>query len=126
MLSRRATIATNTFCGQCGYNLKTLAIFGRCPECGNVYDSRATVQEGILRDEDIHFPWAGVAGSLLSGAIGAGGIIRAVQKGATWAWVPAVAFILLFLLFVIITYRHAAQFIRHRLLLRAAMRSDDG
>ncbi len=33
-------ISDNNVCGKCGYDLTGIAMRGRCPECGNMYDRR--------------------------------------------------------------------------------------
>ncbi|MFH0980076.1 MAG: hypothetical protein V2A79_00870 [Planctomycetota bacterium] len=62
----------SVFCGNCGYNLRTLPYIGRCPECGNEYNARPAVRKGIYVSTEVWFPgvellctvfflgWAGV------------------------------------------------------------------
>ncbi len=57
---------TSTFCGSCGYNLKTLPRVGRCPECGGGYDGRVREMKNILVPESLVLPW----GDIMASAIG--------------------------------------------------------
>lgn len=43
---RRITSAT--YCGVCGYNLRTLPYVYNCPECGGEYNARPLVMKGIF------------------------------------------------------------------------------
>jgi hypothetical protein len=50
-------IPNSVYCGQCGYNLKTLPGIGRCPECGNPYKVVGIHRTGIHDNAYIEFPW---------------------------------------------------------------------
>ena len=50
-LDRR--IAHSVYCGECGYNLRTLPYAGRCPECGGEYNARPLIMKGIFNHEKI-------------------------------------------------------------------------
>ncbi len=39
----------SVYCGECGYNLKTLPYVGVCPECGNNYNARPLKMEGVFQ-----------------------------------------------------------------------------
>jgi len=65
---RRITSAT--YCGECGYNLKTLPYVYTCPECGNQYNARPLAMKGIFLPQEGTAPmqettavlvWAGIA-----------------------------------------------------------------
>jgi len=49
-------IGHSIYCGECGYNLRTLSYLGRCPECGNEYNARPAVRKGIYIATEIKFP----------------------------------------------------------------------
>lgn len=62
-------ITSPTYCSRCGYNLRTLPYVHRCPECGNPYNARVLVMQGIFVPTDglaptfetfIVFVWAGM------------------------------------------------------------------
>ena len=83
-------ISGSIYCGQCGYNLRTLPYVHRCPECGQGYNARPMSMKGIFNPADAGLPigdmfavifwavlaylliWAGLAprqtGFLLAGA----------------------------------------------------------
>jgi len=58
-------IASSTYCGSCGYNLRTLPYRYCCPECGQEYNARPQVMKGIFTPQAADFPY----GSLLYGLI---------------------------------------------------------
>ncbi len=49
-------ISYSIYCGQCGYNLRTLRYIGRCPECGNEYNARPAVRQGVHVPGEVRFP----------------------------------------------------------------------
>lgn len=66
---RKGTITGNVYCGSCGYNLHCLPYVYRCPECGNQYSARRLRRRGIFRPEDMVFPVADIAWTLVILAI---------------------------------------------------------
>ena len=49
-------IATSTYCGKCGYNLRTLPYVYVCPECGSAYNARPLAMKGIFVNEQLRLP----------------------------------------------------------------------
>ncbi len=49
-------ISHSVYCSRCGYNLRMLPYIGRCPECGNEYNARPAVRNGIYVSTDLSFP----------------------------------------------------------------------
>ena len=41
-------LTLSTYCGECGYNLRTLPYVYTCPECGNAYNARPLMMKGIF------------------------------------------------------------------------------
>ena len=55
-------ITTSTYCGNCGYNLRTLPYIYTCPECGHEYNARPLVRRGIFDPSEAEIPWWHMAG----------------------------------------------------------------
>jgi len=51
-------ITGSVYCGNCGYNLKTLPYSYQCPECGQEYNARPLHRRGIHEPLDEEFPFA--------------------------------------------------------------------
>jgi ribosomal protein L37E len=73
-LDAAGCVATDTPCDQCGYNLRTLHVSARCPECG--YPVMRALRSGMLRDAPrtyirrlIHGADALLVAVLLSGGV---------------------------------------------------------
>jgi len=61
----RGVITGDVYCGNCGYNLKTLPYVYRCPECGSEYCARRLFPRGIFYLSRSSFPY----GELIAFAI---------------------------------------------------------
>ena len=64
---RLLTLAT--YCGDCGYNLKTLPYVHTCPECGNQYNARPLRMTGIFLPHAAEFPVSDLFTALISGGV---------------------------------------------------------
>ena len=64
-------ITGSIYCGQCGYNLRTLPYVHTCPECGNQYNARPLKMEGIFLPQEAQIPW----GDLVAAGFCAGGAL---------------------------------------------------
>lgn len=58
-----------TYCGKCGYCLKTLPYQYACPECGNEYNARATEMKGIFVPNQAAYPYGDLLATLVYAAI---------------------------------------------------------
>lgn len=85
----------STFCGKCGYNLRTLPYVYTCPECGNQYNARPRSMEGIFSPSDAKFPINDVAASMVFSAFGIVLIWSGVSPTIKWLVVAGIAFCLL-------------------------------
>lgn len=108
----------NTFCGQCGYNLRTRPLIGRCPECGNDYSATPQSMRGIFRPRDLHLPFGTFFLGLICTLIGGPCLYLAVSRGETRAYVPAIPFVIFALSFLWITGSRTVTYVRYRALLR--------
>ena len=113
-------IEDSVFCEKCGYNLRTLRISGRCPECGSWYCGRWPRRQGVIQPEEIVFPTGDVCTALgLCGFTAA--LILALVSGGKWS-VPGVAFLALCVVSSALAVWHAWSGIaRYFLLLRRIM-----
>lgn len=57
-------IGGSLYCGNCGYNLKTLPYVYKCPECGNAFNARPLSMKGIFLPVDTSMPWSSALGAL--------------------------------------------------------------
>ena len=72
-------IIRSIYCGNCGYNLKTLPRSYVCPECGQQYNARRQPMKGIYFPHDVEPPFAHVAGALISTTIAVAVLIHAFK-----------------------------------------------
>jgi len=66
---RERRIAGTVYCGNCGYNLRTLFYVYRCPECGHEYNARPLVMKGIFLPQNISPPFVDMAAVVFCGPI---------------------------------------------------------
>ncbi len=64
-------ISSATFCGQCGYNLRTLPYIYNCPECGQAYNARPLKMKGIFVPIHLTFPIMNLVSTVFSGLMAA-------------------------------------------------------
>ncbi len=93
-------ILSSTYCGRCGYNLRTLPYVYTCPECGGQYNARPLKMQGIFLPQAVQVPAGDIAAALfcVAGALlfGVNGIISANVLRVVIAGV----FVLLFIPFM--------------------------
>lgn len=49
-------IRGSVYCGNCGYNLRTLPYIYQCPECGNHYNARPLTMKGVFLPQQAEPP----------------------------------------------------------------------
>jgi predicted Zn-ribbon and HTH transcriptional regulator len=62
-------IGGTVYCGNCGYNLRTLPYLYQCPECGNEYNARPLVMKGIFLPLSTSPPFVDMAAVVFCGPI---------------------------------------------------------
>ena len=67
------------YCGNCGYNLRTLPYVYTCPECGHEYNARPLTMRGIFLPHEASFPLRDLA-ALLACVLGT--VVFAVAHSA--------------------------------------------
>lgn len=111
-------VVGDTFCGTCGYNLRTRPLLGRCPECGSGYDARPHHPCGVFRPQDIRIPALPLAWGVLCLALGGPLLYLAVDRRVTLAYIPAVPLLLLGLAYLWNAGKGLARYLRYRALVR--------
>ena len=136
-LNRRINVPT--YCGTCGYNLRTLSYVYTCPECGNSYNARPLHMVNIFLPDQFTFPLGDLISAIIFMAIGldfaissdAFAAILLALKGndvgnvVVWGHF-GVAFFLLPIgaVFLVKAWRGIARFVRARLIVRR-IRADE-
>lgn len=64
-LDTQRTINYSVYCERCGYNLRYGRYIGRCNECGNPYNARPLVMQGVFNPHTHRFPTTDVLLTLL-------------------------------------------------------------
>lgn len=113
-------IQSDVFCAGCGYNLRTRPVIGRCPECGEAYNSRPLGMMGILIPQDIRLPVEDLIWTALTFAGGIVLLYVAVTAGKKWAYCAAVPLLMTSLLLAWMSARQSRRYFRHRSLIRRA------
>ncbi|MHC4697163.1 MAG: hypothetical protein ACYTFA_10505 [Planctomycetota bacterium] len=76
---RDRRIKGSTFCGRCGYNLRTLPYVYRCPECGNAYNARPLKMKGIFFPQAVYPPVKEMVATAFFSVIGVLLLISAIK-----------------------------------------------
>ncbi|HUU84893.1 MAG TPA: hypothetical protein VM243_15445, partial [Phycisphaerae bacterium] len=77
-------IIGNTYCGRCGYNLRTRPYSGRCPECGGQYNARPLRMQGVFDARLVVFPASDIFAALFTLGLGAWMILSGIQPMSEW------------------------------------------
>ncbi len=103
-------------CGTCGYNLYTLPVVGRCPECGSRYNARGRRMEGIFLPQENVFPSSDLATAGLCACIAAWFVTTlAYQHPLNWGTaVYALLFVIATAMAVSVAWRSLSRFLRFR------------
>lgn len=83
--TRMREMVGEVFCASCGYCLKALPYFGRCPECGSVYNAQSLNMTGIYMSQYLHPPIGLAFGTFISLAIGVCLLIMAAWNREIWS-----------------------------------------
>ena len=122
---RDRRIRGSLYCGNCGYNLKTLPRKYVCPECGHPYSTRAPMR-GIFFPHDSEPPLGSVAGILGCGTVAAILITDGVATGNQGEWILGAIFAALTLGFVIRAWIRLKRFLKFReIARRIAVQEED-
>ncbi|UCG17724.1 MAG: hypothetical protein JSV19_06780 [Phycisphaerales bacterium] len=108
-------INTSLYCGTCGYNLRGLPYSGLCPECGHPYNARDHNLVGIFLPQRLELPISDVFASLVS--LGLAVFLALYGLREPSLFLLAALFGLFAVLFLRLTWRRVAQYIRWRRIL---------
>jgi hypothetical protein len=114
----------DTFCAGCGYNLRTRPRVGRCPECGNEYDTRPLHLRGLLGMDAKAFPLIGLRDVVLALLVVAPFLVVGLE-GHVWGYYVAGAFALIAAYLGIVFVRGAVRWGRYSALMRQARREQN-
>lgn len=111
-------ITTSTYCGKCGYNLRTLPYTYICPECGQSYNARPLKMKGVFQPHEHEPPTGDAAMGLLSALAALLLIARAFADSDMSLLAMGLVFVALLLLYLIrfvqrlVRYIHACSITR--------------
>jgi hypothetical protein len=98
---KQRRITSSVYCGNCGYNLRTLPYNYHCPECGNAYNARPLSMRGIF----LPYQYEPPVGDGFYGLIcGLGALLlafRAITKTDPWLMGIAAVFVALTFVFAV-------------------------
>jgi len=118
-------IGGTVYCGNCGYNLRTLPYFYRCPECGNEYNARPLVMKGIFLPQNISPPFVDTAAVLFWGPIAFVLIDGATQPFEPTGFAMGILAAVLAVVYLWICIDRWRKAIRSRIILRRINRYED-
>ena len=123
---RDRRIGISTYCGNCGYNLKTLPRSYHCPECGSEYRARMPQMKGIYLENVNSLPFleviATVVFALMSGVLVVGAWRESNSVGY---WVTAMIFTAVTIIFAVAAYIRTNRFLRTARLAREIERQQE-
>ena len=112
--TRMREMVGEVYCASCGYCLKALPYFWRCPECGSVYNAQSLNMTGIYMSQHLRPPIGLAFGALVGLAIGAVLLVMAAADLTIW-WIGFGAFFSITgLLYLRLLLREAGRFLRSR------------
>ena len=118
-------IGTSTYCGNCGYNLKTLPRSYHCPECGSEYRARMPQMKGIYLQNDNSLPFletiAAVVFALVSGVL----VVGAWDSNSVGYGVTAMIFTAVTIILAVAAFRRTNRFLRTARLTRQIERQKE-
>ncbi len=107
-------ISGTVYCGNCGYNLRTLFYVYRCPECGQEYNARPLVMKGVFLPQNTSPPLADMAAAVLFGAVAYSLIDNATQPFEPVGFVMGLLAAILTVVYFGITLRRGRSYFKCR------------
>jgi len=107
-------ITTSVYCGNCGYNLRTLPYRYKCPECGQEYNARPRTMKGIYAPQDTDIPFGDIASAAFCGFA----VFILARNAFTpidpWRIVFAVVFVIFTVMFLSRAYDRLGELMKAR------------
>ncbi len=111
-------IAGTVYCGNCGYNLRTLFYVYRCPECGQEYNARPLVMRGIFLPQNVSPPFVEMFAVVFCGPIAFVLIDGATQPFEPTGFVMGLGAAILTVVYLWLAYGRWARVLRARIIAR--------
>lgn len=122
---RDRRISMSTYCGSCGYNLKTLPRSYHCPECGSEYRARPPRMNGIYMPHQ-NSPPLGAAVAVVVFALVAGLLVVGAWNSKSTGYVATAAiFVAITLSFAVHVVMRTNRFLRTLRLGRQIARQEE-
>lgn len=115
-LQRR--IPNSVYCGNCGYNLRTLPYMYTCPECGNQYNARPLKMRGIFLPYEVEPPLGDAVATVFCGLATALLFYYAVSRGDAGLLVISMVFVAILVMRSVKFTRRLTRFLKAASLLR--------
>ncbi len=112
--TRTREMVGEVYCASCGYCLKALPYFGRCPECGSTYNAQSLNMTGIYMSQYLNPPIGLAFGTIISLAIGVCLLIVAATERTVWWMGFGALFLVVGLFYLRSLLREAGRFLRSR------------
>lgn len=118
-------IATSTYCGNCGYNLKTLPRSYHCPECGSEYRARMPRMKGIYLQNENSLPFVEAIAAVVFAMVSATLLVGAWNSKSGGYWVTAIIFAAITLAFAVAVVVRTNRFLHTARLSRQIERQQE-
>ncbi len=117
-IDKDRTIQSDVYCGDCGYDLRTLPYVYQCPECGNEYNARALVMKGVFLPVRTPIPWVDMLAVPFFGYVAYTFITESIPVRAYGSLTVGIAAAALGLIYLSMTITKWKLYIRNRMLIR--------
>ncbi|MEE9294206.1 MAG: hypothetical protein V3W34_04465 [Phycisphaerae bacterium] len=118
-------ITHSLYCGRCGYNLRYQTYVGLCSECGNPYNARPLIMQGIFMPHAMRLPFLDMLVALLCLATAYFLIRHGLNPVVAWQLYAGGFFALIGFVHVVLSIRTLGHFFRFRRVL-GRIRAENG
>jgi len=118
-------ISGSIYCGNCGYNLRTLPYVYTCPECGNEYNARPLKMKGIFVNYDVSLPVSDMAVVLLLAPVAFVLLRGSIRPFAVYSFALGGFAFVLTVIYAGEAYRRTCRWLKVRRLARRIAQSEN-